>query len=98
MSNDRNYFSIRNVARVDANHIRISGDLILKGEFKETLTWDAPANQTGDATKPPARMPSPREIKWRLPRRDSEFYSRMQSYAQTVGYQTVEHDDPTYSK
>ena len=96
MSNGKDTFAIRTIARVDARQIRISGDLILKGDTKEAISWEIPANHSsGDSTvKPPARMPSPREITWRLPGRDSEFYERVKAYAGAVGYGTVERDDP----
>jgi hypothetical protein len=96
MSNGTDTFAITNVARVDARQIRISGDLILTGKEKEVISWEIPASHaSGDATvKPPARMPSPREIKWRLPGRDSEFYSRVKSYADAAGYNTLERDAP----
>lgn len=96
MSTGTDYFAIRTIARVDARQIRISGDLILKGDSKEAISWEIPASHSsGDSTvKPPARMPSPREIKWRLPGRDSEFYDRVKTYAGAVGYSTIERDDP----
>ncbi len=98
MSRDVEFFDVRDVVRVDARSIRISEDLILTGKEREAISWEVPDSQSsGDVTKPPARIPSPREIRWRLPGRNTEFYSRIKTYAGAVGYQTVEHDDPSYS-
>ncbi len=99
MTTANNVFAIRNISRVDAQRIRISGDLILKGEFKETVTWDAPANSTSiDPTKkPPIKIPDLHtKLKWILPHRNSEWYDRIKGYAEGVGYETVDQDDFSY--
>lgn len=89
---DRDLFTISNITRVDARNIRISGDLILKGDERGVISWEIPDSQSSsDPTrKPPASMPSPREVKWVLLGRNSEFYQRIKSYAEAVGYQTIE--------
>jgi hypothetical protein len=38
MRTNQSFFRVTNVARIDARNIRISGDLILKGEFKESVS------------------------------------------------------------
>jgi hypothetical protein len=102
MSNNQSFFRVSDVARVDARNIRISGDLILKGEFKESVSWEISA-APGDTTKnPPTRLLdghfNPKDKKFILPERNSEFYTRVKHYAEELGYETVEHDDTAYPR
>jgi hypothetical protein len=93
------------VARVDTRNIRISGDLILKGEFKESVSWEISAASGDSTNNPPDRLSlldghfNPKDKRaWILPQRNSEFYTRVKQYAQEIGYETVEHDDTSYPR
>jgi hypothetical protein len=97
MNTDRNFFIVRDVRRVDARNIRISGDLILKGDPQGVVSWEVSESSSDPTKKPPIQLPPPREkLKWILPGRNSEFYGRIKHYAEAIGYETVEHDDLSY--
>jgi hypothetical protein len=106
MSTNQSFFRVTSVARVDARNIRISGDLILKGEFKESVSWEISASPSDTTNKPPTRLslldghfdPDKDKRIWILPQRNSEFYARVKHYAEEIGYETVEQDDTSYPR
>ena len=88
MSTHNSYFVINETLRVAPQHIRISGDLILKGERSDRITVDV-----ADGRSPDKNLLPP-TVRWILPPRSSEFYSRIKGFAEGAGYQTAEHDAP----
>lgn len=93
MSKD-NFFVIKNVARADSKQIRISGDLILKGQPQKLLSMDISESREPvfDKSKISPHLPSPGSVRWILPPGGSEFYKRIKEFAQDMGYATVEHE------
>jgi hypothetical protein len=81
------YFVIQQTMRPNAQQIRISGDLILKGDAKEAFSTDIPTSGSGGVGQLP-----PRGATWVLPPRTNEFYDRIKSFAQSAGYATIEHE------
>jgi hypothetical protein len=82
-----NYFVINETVRLDPRQIRISGDLILKGEVRQEATIDLAEGQALDKSR------VPQTAIWVLPPRHSEFYSQIKQLAERSGYRTVEHGD-----
>lgn len=82
------YFTINQTLRPDPQRIRISGDLILKGNSKEAFSTDIPASGSGQATQLP-----PRGVVWVLPPRTNALYDQIKSFARSAGYATIEHED-----
>jgi hypothetical protein len=68
------------------------GDLI-SGNF--LLGVSSAEDRAGGGPAP--RLPGKPGVKWILPPHTSMFYEPIKAAAQGAGYETVEHDDLTYS-
>ena len=67
----------------------LTGDFISPGKIRIK-------NGEGDSSKAALVRVKPREVKWILPPKTSEFYDDVKSAAEAAGYETVEHDDFSY--
>jgi hypothetical protein len=95
-----NSFVMKQLTRSGQN-IRISGDLILKGEPTQQIVVEIQPSKPGDPKPkfkypPEIIMPRPGDLRWILPPRNSPIYDETKGYAQAGGYPTVEHEDFTY--
>lgn len=84
MSTRNDYFVINQATRVGSQQIRISGDLILKGEVKN-FTVDIIEGRAPDTNR------LPQTVMWVLPPRTAELYNNIKIFAKSTGYQTAEH-------
>ena len=84
MSTSKDYFVINQATRVGSQQIRISGDLILKGDSKEFFSVDITEGRAPDTNR------LPQTITWVLPSRSSELYDNIKNFATSTGYQTAE--------
>jgi hypothetical protein len=87
-----NVFRMTEISRSGTSHIRISGDLILKGNEREVISWQIPISSS-EASPPPARMPPPSEVRWVLPERSHQHYRRVKEYSRDVGYEATDRGD-----
>lgn len=97
-----NSFVMKQLTRSGQN-IRISGDLILKGQPTQQIVVEVQPSKPGDyPPKPKFKyppeiiMPRPGDLRWILPPKNSPIYDETRGYAQAGGYPTVEHEDFTY--
>jgi hypothetical protein len=88
MSTNNDFFVINETIGIDAKSIRISGDLILKGDPERKVVADLVEGQTPDRSKLPQRAV------WVLSPQSSTYYSRLKKMAEEMGYRTVEHGHP----
>jgi len=72
--------------------------LRLKGHLLADVVVDTGGDSTGGSSgsRPPITFPPKFEVKWILPPRNSDAYSPVKSFAESMGYETVEHDDFSY--
>ncbi len=73
MSTSKDYFVINQATRVGSQQIRISGDLILKGNSKEFYSVDITEGRAPDTNR------LPQTITWVLPSRSSELYDNIKN-------------------
>jgi hypothetical protein len=98
MSRD-NVFVIKTLAKSRENHIRISGDLILKGQPTQQVTAEISESKPGDdkpKIKYPPKIHLPGDVRWILPPENSPLYDETKSRVRAAGFQTVEHEDFSY--
>lgn len=85
MSTKKDYFVINQTTRVGSQQIRISGDLILKGQPTQSFSVDIIEGQTPDKNR------LSQSVTWVLPPRTAELYNNVKNFAKSTGYQTAEH-------
>ncbi len=90
------YFAITDAKKLSKGRIRLSGQYILDGGT--TVTSSSSTTDDDDDTYPPIdiSIPGPFEVKWILPDRHSQVYGAVKTFAESMGYETVELDDFSY--
>jgi hypothetical protein len=71
---------------------RVVGQIVTDG----TLTVSDGGGGGGGGSAPPIKPVDLFEPKWILPPRESPAYGAIKSTAESMGYETVEHDDFSY--
>ena len=92
------YFVIQDVQKVDDGQMRLNGQFILDGAVTVNSDSTSSSSSSGDTKKPPYDIKPPKlfEVKWILPPEGSPAYGRSKAFAESMGYDTVEHDDFSY--
>lgn len=93
------YFVIERARKV-GNKMQIQGDMIVGATYEVPVAGSSSGSSEED-DRPQIDFPSPPEIKWILPPRNefghnNEAYDAVKGFAQSQGYETVEHDDFSY--
>jgi hypothetical protein len=88
------FFVIQNARQGDDGKLRMAGQFIINGT---TEVVSAPSSQPEDK-QPMVTIEIPRmfEVKWILPSQDSLSYGAVKAFAESMGYETVEHNDFSY--
>jgi hypothetical protein len=88
------FFVIQNARQDDDGKLRIVGQYILNGTTEVVST---PSSSPED-NQPLVNIEIARlfEAKWILPPRESKAYRPVKDFAESMEYETVEHEDFTY--
>ena len=94
MKTSNSFFVIQNVRQGDDGALRLAGQFIINAT---TEVVSSPSSQPEDK-QPIVTIEMPRmfEVKWILPPQDSLSYGAVKAFAESMGYETVEHDDFSY--
>ena len=89
------YFAVTDAKKMPKGRIRMTGQYIVDGG---TTVTSASSQDDDDDKHPPIDISVPGlfEVKWILPDRDSHIYGAVKSFAEGMGYETVELDDFSY--
>lgn len=96
------FFKIDSIKKLDNGAVRLKGqllaDAILQLDDDDDTSGGTSGGSGGGGSKPkPPKIDLPDfEVKWILPPRTSEWYGRIKATAESMGYETVEHDDLSY--
>lgn len=85
------YFLARELKKGKA--INIEGVYIVDGD----VSYNSSGGGSGNQPRPNIELPNFfGDVKWILPPRSSGAYGSVRSFAESMGYETVEHDDFSY--
>lgn len=92
------FFVIEGARKVDKGALQLKGYLLADAltEIDADDGGSSGGSSGGGGKLPPITFPPKFEVKYILPPRGSEWYGRIKSAAEAMGYETVEHDDFSY--
>lgn len=91
------FFVIEGARKVDSGALQLKGHLLA-----DVVTEIEPGDDSGGSTGgssgklPPIAFPPRFQVKWILLPEGNPLYSTVKSFAEQMGYETVEHDDFSY--
>ena len=93
MKSSSSYFVVQDVNKADNGKLNVAGQFIINGN----LELDSPSTSQSEAQEPKVKLELPRlfEVKWILPP-GGWAYGAVKGAAESMGYETVEHDDFSY--
>ena len=94
MNRSDSFFVIQNVSKGESGNLRVAGQFIINGNLEVASS----SSSQPEDKEPTVKIELPRmfEVKWILPPGSSGAYGAVKGAAESMGYETVEHDDFTY--
>jgi hypothetical protein len=91
------FFVIEGARKVEGGAVRLKGHLLADAIVEIDDDSSSGSSSGGSKPKkPPIYIPPKFEVKWILPPKTSGAYGSVRDFAESMGYETVEHEDFSY--